>query len=543
MKADKPFQPNLRILARVEQITTLLNVILLFETPADMVVSQFFKAYPQLGGRDRGEVATATFDVLRHLKRYRIYAQSVKGSVPRRLALLGLSNAIGLETLSQALTDPAEREWLEHTQSIDQSALAFGVRFSLPDWLVDQINALPEPEALAQALLKPASFDLRVNTLKARREEVMTEIMSDQRQRFSPEVTPFSPWGIRLYGHPPINTWDLFIKGGIEVQDEGSQLLALLVEPKRGEMVIDFCAGAGGKSLALAAMMKTTGRLYAFDVSAGRLARAKPRFARSGLSNVHPVVIRNENDDRVKRLAGKAHRVLVDAPCTGVGTLRRNPDLKWRYPESGLTDICAQQSRILDRASQCVRPGGRLVYATCSFLPEENELQVQAFLERNSNFELIDASAILKHQANLEVDGPMVHLRPDQHQTDAFFAAVMTRKAAPPAPAHKPKLESKIDTAVQSEFEVDSVLDLDSAPELDSVSDLDSAPELDLSPKLDSASVLDSVLNLDSAPELESTLKSADKTEPSSAAEPSQEKPPRPKSRPSLATRFKKKTK
>jgi 16S rRNA (cytosine967-C5)-methyltransferase len=453
MKADKPFQPNLRILARVEQITTLLNVILLFESPADMVVSQFFKAYPQLGGRDRGEVATAVFDVLRHLKRYRIYAQSVKGSVPRRLSLLGLSTAIGLETLSQALTDPAEREWLEHTQSIDQSALAFGVRFSVPDWLADQINALPEPEALAQSLLKPAPFDLRVNTLKARREDVMTEIMSDQRQRFSPEVTPYSPWGIRLYGHPPINTWDLFTKGAIEVQDEGSQLLALLVEPKRGEMVIDFCAGAGGKALALAAMMKTTGRLYAFDVSAGRLARAKPRFARSGLSNVHPVVIRNENDDRVKRLAGKAHRVLIDAPCTGVGTLRRNPDLKWRYLESGLTEICAQQSRILDRASQCVRPGGRLVYATCSFLPEENELQIQAFLERNPNFELIDAAAILKQQANLEVDGPMVHLRPDQHQTDAFFAAVMTRKAAPPAPDRKNKIESELEPTLELQTE------------------------------------------------------------------------------------------
>ncbi len=491
MKADKPYQPNLRILARVEQITTLLNVILLFETPADMVVSQFFKAYPQLGGRDRGEVATSVFDVLRHLKRYRIYAQSVKGSVPRRLALLGLSTSIGLETLLQALTDPAEREWLEHTQSVDQSALAFGVRYSLPDWLVDQINGLPEPDALAQALLKPAPFDLRVNTLKMRREDVMTEIMSDQRQRFAPEVTPYSPWGIRLHGHPPINTWNIFINGAIEVQDEGSQLLALLVEPKRGEMVIDFCAGAGGKSLAMAAMMKTTGRLYAFDISAGRLARAKPRFARSGLSNVHPVVIRNENDDRVKRLAGKAHRVLVDAPCTGVGTLRRNPDLKWRYPESGLAEICAQQRRILDRASQCVRPGGRLVYATCSFLPEENEHQVQAFLDRNPNFELADASIILNQQANLAVEGPMVHLRPDQHQTDAFFAAVMTRKAAPakPVPLVKPRaeLESRpeYDSTIEGVVETESKLETQSKVELeaDLESLVETAPKAKTKPK------------------------------------------------------------
>lgn len=428
MKAAQPYQPNMRILARVEQVSVLLDAVLQFEHPADMVLSQWFKAHPQLGGRDRGEVATSVFDVLRHLRRYRNYAQSARGAVQRRLALLGLSHAIGFENLAQALTDPSERAWLEHTRSIDQASLLFAVRYSLPDWLADQMNTLEEPDALAESLLKPASFDLRVNTLKARREDILAKIMSDHRVRFAPEVTPYSPWGIRVHGHPPINTWEMFLDGSIEVQDEGSQLLALLVEPKRGEMVIDFCAGAGGKSLAMAAMMKTTGRLYAFDVSAGRLARAKPRFARSGLSNVHPVVIRNENDDRVKRLAGKAHRVLVDAPCTGVGTLRRNPDLKWRHPESGLVELCQQQSRILDRASQCVRPGGRLVYATCSFLPAENEQQVEAFLARNPQFELLDASSILAQQAGLTIEGPMVHLRPDRHQTDAFFAAVMTRK-------------------------------------------------------------------------------------------------------------------
>lgn len=432
MKEGKPFAPHMRILARLEQVTVLLETVLQFEHPADMVVSSWFREHRELGGRDRGEVATALFDVLRHLRRYRHYAQSARGSVNRRLALLGLSTAIGFETLAQALTDPNEVTWLEHTRSIDHAALPFEVRHSLPDWLAEQIQALPDAEALAQSLLTPALFDLRVNTLKARREEVMAILMGDHRQRFAPALTPYSPWGIRLYGHPPINTWELFKAGAIEVQDEGSQLLALLVEPKRGEMVIDFCAGAGGKSLALAALMKSTGRLYAFDVSAGRLARAKPRFARSGLSNVHPVVIRNENDDRVKRLAGKAHRVLVDAPCTGVGTLRRNPDLKWRHPESGLTQLCEQQSRILERASQCVRPGGRLVYATCSFLPAENQDQVQAFLSRHPEFELLDAAPILAQQANLTMAGPMVHLRPDQHQTDAFFAAVMVRRPAEP---------------------------------------------------------------------------------------------------------------
>jgi hypothetical protein len=156
-----------------------------------------------------------------------------------------------------------------------------------------------------------------------------------------------------------------------------------------------------------------------------------------------------------------------------VGTLRRNPDLKWRYPESGLAEICAQQRRILDRASQCVRPGGRLVYATCSFLPEENEQQIQAFLDRNPNFELADASIILNQQANLAVQGPMIHLRPDQHQTDAFFAAVMTRKAAPvkPLPLVKPKAElesrSEYDSMIEGVVEIENKLEAQSKAELE----------------------------------------------------------------------------
>src|SRR5690606_33125557 len=153
--------------------------------------------------------------------------------------------------------------------------------------------------------------------------------------RFNPVPTPYSPWGIRLRGRPNVSQWPAFEKGEIEVQDEGSQILVSLVAPRRGEMIIDYCAGAGGKTLLIGALMRSTGRLYAFDVSHARLARAKPRFARSGLSNIVPVVIDPATDQRVKRLRGKAHRVLVDAPCSGLGTLRRNPDLKWRqHPES-----------------------------------------------------------------------------------------------------------------------------------------------------------------------------------------------------------------
>ena len=220
------------------------------------------------------------------------------------------------------------------------------------------------------------------------------------------------------------------------MQDEGSQLLAALVAPRRGEMVIDYCAGAGGKTLLLGALMRSTGRLYAFDVSAARLARAKPRFARSGLSNIMPVVIAEHKDPRVRRLRGKAQRVLVDAPCSGLGTLRRNPDLKWRQHPEALASLLETQARILREAAACVAPGGRLVYASCSILPEENEAQVQAFLDEHPEFSLLEAGPILEDRCAVpQMDGPFLRLRPDRHGTDGFFAAVMQRSkpAAPPA--------------------------------------------------------------------------------------------------------------
>ena len=196
-------------------------------------------------------------------------------------------------------------------------------------------------------------------------------------------------------------------------------------------MVIDFCAGAGGKTLLLGAMMRSAGRLYAFDVSEARLARARPRLSRSGLSNVTPVVIANENDPRVKRLAGKAERVLVDAPCSGFGTLRRNPDMKWRQSPAALAELCDLQQRILQSAARCVAPGGRLVYSTCSVLPEENEAQIQQFLAKHSDFRLLNAVTTLGDRIQgLTSEDDYLRLRPDVHGTDGFFAAVLERRSA-----------------------------------------------------------------------------------------------------------------
>ena len=221
------------------------------------------------------------------------------------------------------------------------------------------------------------------------------------------------------------------------MQDEGSQLLALLLDARRGEMVADFCAGAGGKTLAIGAAMRGTGRLYAFDVSAHRLEGLKPRLARSGLSNVHPVAIAHERDERIKRLAGKIDRVLVDAPCSGLGTLRRNPHLKWRQSPAAIGELAERQAAILDSSARLVKAGGRLVYATCSLLPEENEAIAEAFTAAHGDFVPLDVAELL---AQLKVPqaaslaqggdsgGRFLRLWPHLHQTDGFFAAVWQRK-------------------------------------------------------------------------------------------------------------------
>jgi len=245
-------------------------------------------------------------------------------------------------------------------------------------------------------------------------------------------VAPYSPWGLRIEGRPAVNATPQFRDGLFEVQDEGSQLLAALVDAKRGEMVVDFCAGAGGKTLALGAAMRGTGRLYAFDTSGHRLQALKPRLARSGLSNVHTVQIAHERDERVKRLAGKIDRVLVDAPCSGLGTLRRNPDLKWRQSPQSVAELRARQETILAAAATLVKPGGRLVYATCSLLELENEGVANTFGQVQREFVAVPAAHALV-EARIEradelVDGPWLRLLPHLHRTDGFFAAVWQRK-------------------------------------------------------------------------------------------------------------------
>ncbi len=415
--------------ALLDLSTDLLRAVLRLDAPADGIVSAFFREHRALGSRERHSLAETAYTVLRQRLLLQHLAQSGSAALERRLAILAWQ---GSDTFLQGALSLQEQQWLAQVAAIDRSSLPDKLRHNLPDWLAAPLRETLGEQfwPLVQALGEPAALDLRVNSLTAKRDEVQRTLAE---AGIVAEPTPYSPWGLRTQGKPAINKLDLFTQGAIEVQDEGSQLLALLTDPKRGEMVVDFCAGAGGKTLALGALMRSTGRLYAFDVSGHRLAALKPRLARSGLSNVHPVQIAHERDERIKRLAGKIDRVLVDAPCSGLGTLRRNPDLKWRQSPQSVAELQAKQGAILAGAARLLKPGGRLVYATCSLLAAENEAVVEAFgATHGADFELLPAQAVLEaarveHAAEL-VAGPYLRLWPHIHRTDGFFAAVWQRR-------------------------------------------------------------------------------------------------------------------
>jgi 16S rRNA (cytosine967-C5)-methyltransferase len=409
----------------------LLGTILTGTLPADAQMERYFRAHPQLGVRDRGFVAETVYACLRHR---RSLAAAAPGNAdletrPESIVAAALVTLQGVSgrVLAQSGYTGNATALVEHARTLDKNPLPLAVQLDLPDWLLERLLAQYEQEetrALARALNQPASLDLRVNPLKATREEAADCLA---REGFPVEATPFSPTGLRRRERAPLFNTRCFKEGLVEVQDEGSQLLSLLVEPRRNEMVVDFCAGAGGKTLHLATLMANTGSVYAFDVSAKRLERLKPRLRRAGLHNVRSVVIAHERDTRVLRLAGKIDRVLVDAPCSGTGTLRRNPDIKWRAID--VEKLAAAQRAILAAASTLLKPGGRLVYATCSLLRAENEDVVSAFLAGHPDFILVPAAeALARRHVALLLDGEFLRLLPHRHGTDGFFAAVLERR-------------------------------------------------------------------------------------------------------------------
>jgi 16S rRNA (cytosine967-C5)-methyltransferase len=313
-------------------------------------------------------------------------------------------------------------------RTLDHPDMPEAVRLELPDWIFPRLHAR-FGEALrreAEALLVPAPLDMRVNLLRGTLDEARAALAAEGVET---APTPYSPWGLRAAGRRAVTTGPAFQSGLVEIQDEGSQLVALLTGAAPGMRVVDYCAGAGGKTLAVAMTMANRGHIVACDVSEPRLEGAVRRLRRAGAHNVERHLIA-AGDKWAKRRAGSFDRVLVDAPCTGSGTWRRNPDARLRLVESDLTELVRKQADILCHAAPLVKPGGRLIYATCSLLADENEAQVAGFLDSNKGFALRPLAEAWPGPGPLPCAGDFLSLTPARNGTDGFFAAVLERRAA-----------------------------------------------------------------------------------------------------------------
>ncbi|MDB5316705.1 MAG: rRNA m(5)C methyltransferase, partial [Rhodospirillales bacterium] len=315
-------------------------------------------------------------------------------------------------------------------KSVIDPAMPPQVALNLPAWAYPLFLAhfgetLPAEMA---AMEQGAPLDLRANLLRTTRDAAAIALAAEG---VATVPTPFSPWGLRAEGRKPVITTEAFKAGLIEIQDEGSQLIALITDARPGMRVADFCAGAAGKTLALAATMENRGRITACDTSNVRLEGAVRRLRRAGVDNAERHLL-EPGDKWTKRRAGTFDRVLVDAPCTGSGTWRRNPDARLRTRPEDLVELVALQEDIIDRAAELVRPGGRLIYATCSLFTDENEGQMQGFLERHPDFAVLPADAIwaeLRPGVDAPCAGPYLATSPARHGTDGFFAAVLERRS------------------------------------------------------------------------------------------------------------------
>jgi 16S rRNA (cytosine967-C5)-methyltransferase len=438
--------------ARLQAAIELLAEIHGGSAPADRAAAAFFRNRRYIGGHDRRAVLDRTYAVLRRRAALdwwiaraaseRAPADLERGRVIAALVLLegwstdrvagafdgGQYRPPRLSDDERALARALEGHSIEHP---GQPA---PVRLEFPAWLEPGLREAfgDRMEAELAALMVEAPLDLRVNALKADRAAARAALAAEGVES---APMPLSPLGLRVAGRPPLATLRSFADGLIEVQDEGSQLVALLVDARPGHRVVDFCAGAGGKTLAMAAAMANKGHLVAADVLRGRVDRAAVRLRRAGVHNVERRGLESERDPWVKRHARGFDRVLVDAPCTGCGTWRRNPDQKWRLTAEGLAELVDLQARILESAARLVKPGGRLVYATCSLLAAENEAQVARFLAAGTGFAPLPIAEVWQ----AAIGGPCpgggdgLRLTPARHGCDGFFVAVLGRAGAPPA--------------------------------------------------------------------------------------------------------------
>jgi 16S rRNA (cytosine967-C5)-methyltransferase len=472
--------------ARLQAAIDLLHAIHAGSAPADRATAAFFRNRRYIGAKDRREVLDRTYAVLRRRAALDWWIER-SGQAPqdrdraRLIASLALIDGWSADRIAGSFDggpyrpeslDDAERRIAKAVagKPIETPEQPSDVRNEYPGWIAPllrrRFGARLDEEM--RAAIGTASTDLRVNTLKGTREEAIAALKNEG---VDAAPTRLSPVGLRVEGRPPLATMQVFRDGLIEVQDEGSQLVALLVDARPGMRVADFCAGAGGKTLAIAAQMQNRGKIAACDVLEGRIERAAVRFARAGVHNVERKALSSERDQWVKRHAGTFDRVLIDAPCTGTGTWRRNPDAKWKLKPEDVAELGEIQRSILYSAWRLVKPGGRLIYATCSLLAEENEAQADAFLSAHVDFKLVPVAEVWRDvfddatslpvtpasepgsigkasaspsmdpgsEAGMTVESGIycgvtsatLSLTPAQHGTDGFFVAVLERVKVP----------------------------------------------------------------------------------------------------------------
>ncbi len=433
--------------ARLATAIELLGLIDGTPRPADAVTSSYFRDRRFVGSKDRADISATVYRVMRRRARLTWQVEQAGGlAVPASLLLADLIVGEGrsvaeVEKLfsggnyAPERMQPGELNVARRLEgrSLDYHDMPERIAAECPEWAEPELRRALGRDFLRQmrGLSEPAPLDIRVNALKATRDAVLARLQADG---LKATATALSPFGIRLEGRPALMAHPLFKDGAIEIQDEGSQLVALIADARPGQEVVDFCAGAGGKTLALAAAMNNKGRVIATDIYANRLNRARERFRRAGAHNIQTHPITGETDPWIKRHKASFDRVLVDAPCTGSGTWRRNPDQRWRQIGPGLDALVPLQARLLESAARLVRPGGRLIYSTCSLLPAENADQVDAFLAAHPDFTRMPMADIWRETV-LPLNGaeppssPYLALLPATHGTDGFFAAVLERKA------------------------------------------------------------------------------------------------------------------
>lgn len=425
--------------ARIQTCIDILEKIRDSRIPMDNTIRDFMHYRRYIGSKDRAAIVERVYNTVRTHARTLWWLKKLGAEdTPRNRILFGLvlggddiTNLFTGEKHAPAPLNDNEQEWAKtlRGKSYDDADMPEAVRAECPDWAEERLRALfgDQFTVQMQAMLIPAPLDLRVNTLQAAVDDARALLAA---QEVKTDKTAYSPFGLRVEGKAFMTATKAYSKGMVEIQDEGSQLIALVCGAQPGMRVLDYCAGAGGKTLGIAAMMENKGNIVAADIDPRRLEKGRKRYRKAGVHNVELRCLEDEKHRKwLRRQKETMDVVLVDAPCSSSGTWRRNPDLRWNQYGPSLEEIKVMQTEILERVADKVKPGGRLVYATCSLFQEENEGQVDNFLATHPEYKVLPVSEALQPLGiKAPCPDPYLRLFPHDHDTDGFFAAVLQKQ-------------------------------------------------------------------------------------------------------------------